>query len=114
MSAESTIVLFGGDQFPLLEMDWAIGQAIAQLERSQEPADLWPPGPMPVAAGQLTLGANQMLVWDLEPEPAQPSLLPAPALWETDPAELVARPRRQRRARRPRSSDDGSEQLGLF
>ncbi|GAC1367810.1 MAG: hypothetical protein NVSMB32_12860 [Actinomycetota bacterium] len=110
--AESTILLFGDDQFPLLEMEWALGLAIAQLERydTHEPAV----APIVVLPGQLSFGPNQMLVWDVDPEPEQPTLLSPPALWEMEPSEPGPRPARPRRPRRSRQTANPSEQLTLF
>ena len=49
----------------------------------------------PPGSDQLSLGANQIPVWEIEPEPCQPSLLadlPDPPWWEATlarPASLV-------------------------
>lgn len=76
----------------------------------------------PTCPGQLRFGWEQLEVWDVEPEPRQPSLLPPPTLFEelweapVPPAEEAVRPRRRepqarppRRVRRPAAG-----QLALF
>ena len=64
------------------------------------------PGP-----GQLCLGPNQMLLWDADPEPRQPSLLPDPAPWELAPPRVPVPPARPRAGEQRRGRPD---QLRLF
>lgn len=59
----------------------------------------WRMSPYVPPPSQLTLGAEQMMLSDVEPAPVQLSLFPDPPLWEGDPPAPAA-PRRGRLARR--------------
>lgn len=85
MSTASGIALplFGPQQHPL---PWSDPDLWLMPRLSPDPpagADMVPPAPP--GPDQLCLGANQIPVWDIEPEPLQPSLLADPPLWEAAP-----------------------------
>jgi hypothetical protein len=127
--------LFGPEQPAFSGLDWGIRPALRLVPPLASDADAVPGGaaadlppagagpagpPRPEASpaepcaaipGQLSFGWTQLLVWDLEPEPSQPSLLTPPPPWEAPaPAARPARPSRPRsRGRAP-----AADQLTLF
>ena len=82
----ATLRLFGGEQGPLPGMDRGLRILPPDEPDTHPPLAVVLPGP-----GQLSLGANQMLLWDADPEPRQPSLLPDPAPWELAPPRVPVR-----------------------
>jgi len=87
----ATLRLFGGEQGPLPGMDRGLRILPPEEPDADCPLAVVLPGP-----GQLCLGPNQMLLWDADPEPRQPSLLPDPALWELAPPRVPPRDARHR------------------
>jgi hypothetical protein len=86
MSTASAIALplFGPQQHALPWSDpdlWLVPPPASDPLAGTEPA----PPALP-APDQLCFGANQIPVWDIEPEPLQPSLLAEPPMWEAAPS----------------------------
>jgi hypothetical protein len=125
--------LFGPEQPAFAGLDWGIRPALRLVpplaggadplpgDAAAHPAgagaagpprsEATPAGPCAAIPGQLSFGWTQLLVWDLEPEPSQPSLLTPPPPWEA-PA-LAAGPARRSRPR-ARGRAPAADQLTLF
>ncbi|HEU5001898.1 MAG TPA: hypothetical protein VFW71_03850 [Actinomycetota bacterium] len=104
--------VFDDVQAPFPGMDYGLRPALRLVPPPIDPEDL-APGP-----SQLRFGWEQLEVWDVEPEPLQPSLLPPPTLWEEAAllaAVTVRPPTREPQARPPRRGRRPvSGQLALF
>lgn len=109
--------VFDGIQAALPGMDYGLRPALRLVPALEPPLAGCANGASP-GRGQLSFGLEQLEVWDVEPEPLQPSLLPPPTLWEEAArfaAVPVRPPRREPPARPPRRGRrPASGQLALF
>ena len=109
--------VFDDIQVSLPGMDYGLRPAL-RLVPPVEPGGNAGPEEASACPGQLSFGWEQLEVWDVEPEPLQPSLLPPPALWEEaarSAAATLRPPRREAPARPPRRPRrPASGQLALF